>query len=63
MSAARKFKELFTKKPEQAPTRQKVDSKQEKLKIEQLQKAIQERIKKDPKAAKKAAMILEKMLK
>lgn len=64
MGAANKFKDLFTKQTE-GPTNkpQRGASHQEKARIEQLRKALQDKIKNDPKLAKKAAMIVEEMLK
>ena len=64
MGAANKFKELFTKKSEgQQRSPQSPSSTKDKAQIEQFRKALQDRIKNDPSVAKKAAMIIEKMLK
>ena len=52
MSAAEKLKDLFTK----------ADSEKQKVEIDILQKKISEKLKNDPEAAKKAAMIIERML-
>jgi hypothetical protein len=55
MGAANKLKELFDKN-------QPDTSGKDKARIEQLRKALQEKLKKDPKLNKKAAMIIEQMM-
>ena len=64
MGAANKFKDLFTKQSEgpTKPTNEGLPH-QDKARIEQLRKTLQNKLKKDPKLAKKAAMIIEEMLK
>ncbi len=64
MGAAHKIKDLFTKQKEGPKGKpQKGSTHQDKVRIEQLQKALQDKIKNDPKLAKKAAMIVEEMIK
>lgn len=60
MSAANKFKGLFSKKQEK-PIKS-VDSVADKQKVEILRKQILEKLKRDPEGAKKAALIIEKMI-
>lgn len=59
MGAASKFKDLF--RAEQSPSAEKAPEKS-KAEVEHLRKVIQEKLRKDPKLGKKAALIIEQML-
>lgn len=57
MGAANKYKDLYAD-AQQNPT----DSKKDKVEVEVLRKAIQQKLKKDPNLSKKAALIIEQMI-